>query len=146
MLCSKFGWNWPSQCIFAISLLSSRGKWRDPSFELNWIPFTQEWFVLNLVEIGSVVLLKFANEFLLFRYYLPWKGCDPSFEQNWNPFAQECFVSLLVEIGPGVLEKKMYNSNLSMYFRYYIPLQKGFALHLKKLEITSHKDPLAQVS
>ena len=116
----------------------------DPSFELNCIPFTQGWFnVLNLVEIGSVVLkkiLKFANDFLLFRYYLPWKGCDPSFEQNWITFTQECFVSLLVEVGPGVLEK-MYNSSLSMYFRYYIHLQKALALHLKKLEITSNKDP-----
>ena len=52
MPCAKFGWN----CQFfssAISILSSLGKGRDPSFEQTWIPFTQGWFMPSLVEIGS---------------------------------------------------------------------------------------------
>ena len=46
------------QCIFVISLLSPLRKWRGPSFEQTWIPFTQECFVPSLVEIGHVVFKK----------------------------------------------------------------------------------------
>ena len=46
------------QCIFAISLLSPLGEWQGPSFEKTWIPFTQEWFMPSLIEIGPVVLEK----------------------------------------------------------------------------------------
>ena len=46
------------QWIFAISLLSPLGKGHGPSFKKTWIPFTQWYFVLWLVEIGPVVLEK----------------------------------------------------------------------------------------
>ena len=39
------------QCFFAISLLSLLVKGRGPSFEQNWISFTQECFVPSLVEM-----------------------------------------------------------------------------------------------
>ena len=68
MLCAKFGWNWPSgsgEEDFLISsmyfhhfVIISPLKGRDPSFEQTWIPFTQEYFVPNLVEIDPVVLEK----------------------------------------------------------------------------------------
>ena len=51
--------------IFLISSMHFRyfviiplGKWRGPSFEQTWIPFTQGCFVPSLVEIGPVVLDK----------------------------------------------------------------------------------------
>ena len=44
-----------SQFIFAISQLSPLGKGQGPSFEQNWIPFTQGCFVQSLVDIGLVV-------------------------------------------------------------------------------------------
>ena len=71
ILCLKFGLNWPSGSekeylwispkyfhYFIISLLSSLGKGRGPSFEQTWISFTQGCFVPSLVEIGPVLLEK----------------------------------------------------------------------------------------
>ena len=46
------------QCIFGISWLSPLGIGCGPSFEQTWIPFTQEFFVPTLFEIGPVVLEK----------------------------------------------------------------------------------------
>ena len=47
----------------------------------------------------------------------------------------------LVEIGPVVLEKKIVNFvNVFSFFRDYLPLVKGWALHLNKLESPSPKD------
>ena len=53
----------------------------------------------------------------------------------------------LVEIGSVVLEKKIFYIS-SMYFRYFcnnLPLEKGWVLHLNKLESPSPKDALCQV-
>jgi hypothetical protein len=46
----------------------------------------------------------------------------------------------LIEIGPMVLEKI-----LKCFVCYYLPLEKGTALHLNKLESPSSKDDLCQV-
>ena len=68
----------------------------------------------------------------------------------------------LVEIGPVVLEKTIFKFrqcvfsgtreedflifvNVFSLFRYYLPLEKGWALHLKRLESSSHKNALYQV-
>ena len=67
--CAKFGWNWPSGSgeedflnfvnVFSqFSFLSPLGKEQGPSFEENWIPYTQGCFVPSLVENGQVVLEK----------------------------------------------------------------------------------------
>ena len=45
----------------------SSGKWRGPSFEQPWIPFTQGSFFPSLVEIGQVVLEK---KIFKFRQYI----------------------------------------------------------------------------
>ena len=68
MFCANFGWNWPCgsgeiffkfcQCIFTIPQLSPLGKEHHPSFKQIWIPFTQEFYVPILVEIGPVILEK----------------------------------------------------------------------------------------
>ena len=54
----------------------------------------------------------------------------------------------MVDFGLVVLEKKVLNSvNIFLAFPYYtcIPLEKGGALHLNKLESPSSKDALNQV-
>jgi hypothetical protein len=38
--------------------LSSLWSGSGPLFEQNWIPFTQGWFVLSLIELCPVVLEK----------------------------------------------------------------------------------------
>ena len=71
------------------------------------MPYIEEYFEPNLVEIGLTVLdekfLKFRQVFLLFRSNLPLE----TFAQTWMPFTQGYFVPSLVESGPVVLEKKM---------------------------------------
>ena len=47
----------------------------------------------------------------------------------------------LVEISPVVLKKFV---NVFSIFRYYLPLEKGGALHLNKLESPLFKDALCQ--
>ena len=84
-----------------------------PLFEQIWIPFTQEYFVSCLVEIGSAVLKKIFKSFQYFSIFdLPLEnGQGPSFERNRIPLTQGWSVSRLVEIGLVVLENKS-----SMYF------------------------------
>ena len=50
-----------------------------------------------------------------------------------------------VEIGPAVLEKILKVVNVISLFCNYLPLGKGMALHLNKLESPSPRDTLCQV-
>ena len=72
-----------------------------------------------------------------FHYFViisSWKGWGLLFVQTWIPFTQGYIVTSLVKIGPVVLEK-----------RNYLPLEKGGAHHLKRIEFPSPKDALKQV-
>ena len=62
-------------------------------------------------------------------------------------FTQGCFVPSLVEICSVVLEKKIFKFRQGIFtlFRNYLPLAKGGALHLSKLEFPSLIDVLCQV-
>ena len=58
-------------------------------------------------------------------------------------FTPGCFLPSLVEIGPLVLEKVILNFiNVFSLFCNYLPLEKGRALHLNKLESPSPRDTL----
>ena len=127
------------------------GHTAHPRNQLKSMNTFEQSSVYCMVEIGVKLLerklFKFVNIFSLFRNYIPLeKGRGPSFEQTWLPFSQGWFLSRLVEIDPLVLEKKIFN--LSMYIRnffYYIPLEKGGALHLNKYDPTSPKNSWCQV-
>ena len=69
------------------------------------------------------------------------------FEQNWIPFTQGCFVPSLVKISQVVLEKKMFFNFVNVFslFLNYLPLEKGGALHLNKVEYPSPKDAMCQI-
>ena len=88
---------------------------------------------------------------MYFHYFLiisPWKrgGGGPSFKQTWIPITLECFVLSLVEIGPVILKNTILKFvNVFWLFRYYLPLEKGVALHLNKYESPLPKDALCQV-
>ena len=74
------------------------------------------------------------------------KGGNPSFEQIWVLITQGCFVPSLVEIGSVVLRRRFFNFvNVFSLFRNYLPLEKGGAHYLNKLESPSPKDALCQV-
>ena len=59
-------------------------------------------------------------------------------------FTHGCVIPSLVEIEPVliVMEKKMYRSSL---FRNYLPLEKGVALRLNKLDFLSPNDVMCLV-
>ena len=84
--------------VFAISLLSTLGKGCGPSFEQSWISFSQECFVLSLVEICSVGLEKKILKvfiFNAFRYFITissWKRvCTFIFPSPKDALCQVCW-------------------------------------------------------
>ena len=67
------------------------------------------------------------------------------FVKPWVPFTQECFAPCLVEISPVVIEKKSFKfCNVFLVFLHDVPLEKGMALYLNKLESPPPKDALCQ--
>ena len=75
-----------------------------------------------------------------------WELNGSSFKQTWIPFTQGCIVASLVKIGPVVLEKKIFKFLQCIFqFSNYLPLEKGVALHLNRLEFSLPKDALCQV-
>ena len=58
-----------------------------------------------------------------------------SFEHIWIPLTRGCFAPNLVEIGPVVLGKKIYILvKVFLLFGNYLPIEKGGALPLNKLD------------
>ena len=89
---------------------------------------------------------------MYFHYFIintSWKRARPFIWTNLIIFTKGCFVTSLVEIGPVVLEIKILKFRQCIFtislFRNYLPLEKGGALHLNKLESPSPKDALCQV-
>ena len=126
ILCSKFGWNWPSG--------SGEEDFWISSMYFRYFAFISPWKygeALNLNKLESPSLKdalcicsvwlklaqwfwrrRFLNFFNLFRYFViisQWKGAGPlHLEQTWIPYTQGCIVSSMVKIGPVVLEKKSF--------------------------------------
>ena len=94
MLCAKFGWKWPSGSIeedfqkfsmYFLLFFQLSPLWAEcgPSFIQTWIPFTQECFVLSLVEAEPVVLeMNFFSSFQCIFTILP---LSPLLSRAW-PF------------------------------------------------------------
>ena len=69
------------------------------------------------------------------------RGHGILFEQTLIPFTQGYFVPDLVEIAPVVMDKNiLIFHNVSSLLYCYLPLEKGMAPHLYKLEFPSPKD------
>ena len=99
----------------------------------------------NLVEISPVVLDKkiFLISSIYFRYFIiisPWKRVGPFIWTNLNHQRLLCAKF-------GWFWKKNFLNfvNVFLLFRFYLPLEKGMALHLFKLESTSSKNAVYQV-
>ena len=74
-----------------------------------------------------------------------WELNGSLFEQTWIPFTQGCTVAGFVEIGTVVIENIFKFVNVFSLFRYYLPLEKGWVLHLNKIESPSPKNALCLV-
>ena len=143
------GWYWPSSSwekdyqilsmYFRNFIIFSPWKRVWPFIWKNLNPlYPRMLYVPSLVEICPVGLEKMTFKFhqcipISFLSLLVKKG-DPSFKPTWCPFTQGCFEPYLVEIGSVNLEKKIFKFCQSIYaICYHNPLEKGMALHLKKL-------------
>ena len=100
-----------SQCVFAISYLSTLGKGRNPSFEqtkvLCQFPSTKDALWQVWLKLAKWFLrrrfMNLVNAFSLFRKYLLLEKGNAL----WIPFIQWCSVLSLVEIGQVDRENKM---------------------------------------
>ena len=85
---------------------------------------------------------------MYFRYFIiisPWKRMVP-FIWIWTPSPKNAFAMFGFRIGSVVLEKKIFKFRQCIFsIKNYLPLEKGGALHLDKLESPSPKDALCQV-
>ena len=121
------------------------------SFEETWIPYTQGCFVPRLFEIGPVVLekkiFKFCQCILLFRKYLLLeKGRGLHLIKLESPLPKDGLCQVWLKLAQWFWRRKFFIFiNVFSLFPNYLPLEKGWALHLKKLECPSPKDDLCQV-
>mgnify|MGYP003692099707 CR=1 FL=1 len=123
------------QCIFAIMLLSPHGS--GPSFGQTWIPFTQECFVPNFIEIGPVVLEKknFKFSSMYFVIISPWKNMALHLNKLESHSPNDAFICVpsFCEIGSVVLVKKIFKSCLFSLCGHYLPLKKKVVYHSRLL-------------
>ena len=159
LLYAKFGWNWPCSSqvenfeiffIYFILLLSPLEERCGPLFVKIWITSSKDALCQIWLKLSSSfkerIFNYFQYNFTISLLSPLWEGCGPSFEKSWIFSTQGCFVQSLVEIDVVVLNKKILkNFNIILLFCYYLPLEKGMAFHLNKLESPSSKDALCQV-
>ena len=104
----------------------------------------------SLVEISSVVLerrfFNFVNVFSLFRNYLPLgKGRAPHLNKLESPSPNDALCQVWLKLAQWFWRRYLNFVNVFSLFRNYLPLGKGGALHLNKLEFPTPKDALCFV-
>ena len=124
------------------------------SFEETWIPFTQGCFVSRLFEIANWLSGSGEEDFLIssmdFCYFViisPSKRAGLFIWRNLNPLHSRMHCVKFGWNWPSGSGEEDFKIP-SMYFQLfnnYLPLEKGRALHLNKLESPSPKDALCQV-
>ena len=154
MLCTKFGWNWPSsfkerilkyfQYNFTISLLSPLWEGFYPSFEQTWISSTQRSFVPCLVEIGPVVL-----ENKIFSptspIISPRKRAEPFIWTNLNPLHPRMILChICLKLAQWFWRRRFFflYFQYNFTFCYYLPLKKSVALYLDNIEFPPSKEAM----
>ena len=85
--------------------------------------------------------------FSLFCYYLPLeKGVALYFNKFESPSPKDALCLVWLKLAQWFLRRKFLKFvNVFLLFRYYLPLEKGVAIHLNKIESPSPKDALCQV-
>ena len=72
--------------------------------------------------------------------FILWGLNGPSFEWNWIPFTRGCFVPIWLKLAQLFWRKSFLNFvNIFSLFRNYLPLKKGWVLHLYKHESSTPK-------
>ena len=148
----KIDWIWQWFCrkfsyeVNVFLLLSLLGKGHGPSCEHNWHPFTHKSYVLNLVEVGPVVLEKIFKSskciFTIFQLSPPLRRMWPFIWPNLNPLHQRILRAKFGWNWPSGSGEDFYK--LSIHFWYFpiIILWERRGLSLCKLESLSLRDTL----
>ena len=91
--------------------------------------------------------LHIFNIILHFRYNLPLeKGLALHLNKFECPLTKDALCQILLKLDKGFWRRRFLNIfNIILHFRYYLPLEKGVAFHLNKLELTLLKGALCQV-
>ena len=107
------------------------------------IPFIQGCLLPSLVEVGTVALEKKIFYFVIIS---PWKRMGSSFEQTWIPLTQGWLCQVWLKLAQWFWRRR-FSKFLIVFsqFHNYLPLEKGRALQLNKLEFPSLKDTLCHV-
>ena len=86
--------------------------------------------------------LNFINVFSLFRNYLPLeKGGALHLNKLEFPSPKDALGQVWLKLAQWFWRKRFLNNfNIILHFRYYLPLEKGGALHLNKFESPSPKE------
>ena len=93
-------------------------------------------------------LLNFVEYFCYFVIISPWKRVGPFFWTNLNPLHPRVLCAKFGWNWLSVSGEEDFNFNFVNVFspfHNYLPLEKGGALHLNKLESPSHRDALCQI-
>ena len=91
--------------------------------------------------------LNILNRNLLFRDYIPLeKGVALHLNKLESPSPKDALCQVWFKLAKWFWRRRFLNIfNIFYSFRYYLPLEKGVALHLNKLESPPLKDALCQV-
>ena len=82
-----------------------------------------------------------------FRIISPWKRAGPlHLNKLESPSPKDALCQVWLKLALWFWRRRFFNFvNVLLLFRNYLPLEKGRALHLNKLEFPSPKDALCQV-
>ena len=99
-----------------------------------------------LIGSGEEDFFYFVNVISLFRNYLPLeKGGALHLNKLESPSPNDALCQVWLELAQWFWRRFFNFVNVFSLFCYYLPLEKGGALHLNKLESPSPKDALCQV-
>ena len=91
--------------------------------------------------------LNFVNVFSLFHNYLPLEKAGALYLNKLeSPSPKDALCQVWLKLAQWFWRRRFFNFvNVFLLFRNYLPLEKGVALHLNKLESLSPKDALCKV-
>ena len=93
-------------------------------------------------------IFKISSMCMYFRYFLiisPWKRAGPFIWRNLNPSPKDAFGQVWLKLAQWFWRRRFFNFvNVFSLFLNYLPLEKGGAIHLYRLESPPTKDALCQ--
>ena len=90
--------------------------------------------------------MNFSNIFLLFYNYLTLKkGGVLHLKKFESPSPKNVLCKVWLKLAKWFLRRFLNFIHVFLIFPYYLPLEKGVALHLNKFEFPSPKDVLSQI-